>query len=68
MLQRALAGSTSLEEAAGAYGTAFWWSVAITAAAIVPCIVLVRAERRARAAVGPAEAPLSGAELAESTA
>jgi EmrB/QacA subfamily drug resistance transporter len=69
VLQRALAGSTSVEEAAGAYGTAFWWSVAITAAAIIPCIVLVRAERRARAAVGPAEARMTGAEqLAEGTA
>jgi len=69
VLQRSLAGSTSLEEAAGAFGTAFWWSVAITAAAIIPCIVLVRAERRARAVVGPAEAPLSGGEqLAESAA
>jgi EmrB/QacA subfamily drug resistance transporter len=48
VLQRSLAGSTSLEEAAGAFGTAFWWSVGITAAAIIPCLVLVRAERRAR--------------------
>jgi hypothetical protein len=34
---------------AGAYSTAFWWSLAITALAIVPSIVLLRAERRARA-------------------
>ena len=34
-----------LDDAAAAFGTAFWWSVGITAAAIIPCIVLVRAER-----------------------
>jgi len=49
VLERALAGTTSLDAAAGAYGTAFWWSLGITALAIIPCIVLVRAERAARA-------------------
>jgi EmrB/QacA subfamily drug resistance transporter len=65
VLQRALVGSTSLDDAAAAFGTAFWWSLAITAVAIVPCIVLVRAERKARAQVGPAETtPLPVAEAA----
>jgi EmrB/QacA subfamily drug resistance transporter len=49
VLERALAGTTSLDAAAAAYGTAFWWSLGITALAIVPCLVLVRAERGARA-------------------
>jgi EmrB/QacA subfamily drug resistance transporter len=49
VLERALAGTTSLDAAAAAYGTAFWWSLGITALAIVPCLVLVRAERAARA-------------------
>jgi EmrB/QacA subfamily drug resistance transporter len=35
---------------ASAYGTAFWWSAAIAALAVIPCIVLMRAERNARAA------------------
>ncbi|HLW96330.1 MAG TPA: MDR family MFS transporter [Solirubrobacteraceae bacterium] len=35
---------------AGAYGTAFWWSVAISVAAILPCIWLTRSERSARRA------------------
>jgi len=48
VLQRALSGAHGLAGAAGAYGTAFWWSLALTAAAILPCIVLVRAERAAR--------------------
>jgi EmrB/QacA subfamily drug resistance transporter len=49
VLERALAGTTSLDAAAAAYGTAFWWSLGITALAIVPCLVLLRAERAARA-------------------
>jgi EmrB/QacA subfamily drug resistance transporter len=50
VLQRALAGAHGTAGAANAYGTAFWWSMALTAAAILPCIVLVRAERSARRA------------------
>jgi MFS family permease len=50
VLQRALADATTLQAAAAAYGTAFWFSAGLTALAIVPCIVLVRAERAARAA------------------
>jgi len=58
VLQRSLAGVTGLDEAAHAFGTAFWWSLGLTAIAIVPCIVLVRAERKAReehSALEPAE-------------
>ncbi len=53
VLQRALAEAHGLNEQASAYGTAFWWSVGMTAAAIIPCIVLVRAERRARTVKSP---------------
>jgi EmrB/QacA subfamily drug resistance transporter len=48
VLQRALSGAHGLSAAADAYGTAFWWSLALTAVAVVPCLVLVRAERAAR--------------------
>jgi EmrB/QacA subfamily drug resistance transporter len=51
VLQRTLASAhqpLTLSAAAGAYGTAFWWGAAIVAAAIVPCIILWRAERKAR--------------------
>jgi EmrB/QacA subfamily drug resistance transporter len=67
VLQRSLVGTHGLTAMAGAYGTAFWWSAALTALAIIPCIVLVRAERNARAAqqqvdaaagAVPAEQPL----------
>ncbi len=50
VLQRELVGVHSLSGAAAAYGTAFWASTGITALAIIPCIVLVRAERAARRA------------------
>jgi MFS family permease len=50
VLQRALVGVHSISGAAAAYGTAFWVSAGLTALAIVPCIILVRAERAARAA------------------
>jgi EmrB/QacA subfamily drug resistance transporter len=69
VLQRELSGAHGLDDAAAAYGTAFWCSVAITAVAIIPCLVLVRAERKAREAVGPETAPLPIAEqLAETAA
>ena len=48
VLQRSISGaghSSGLAGVAGAYGTAFWWGFAIAAAAIIPCIVLTRAER-----------------------
>ena len=68
VLQRALIGTHGVAAAASAYGTAFWWSLGLTALAIVPCIVLVRAERAARAAAGSeprfVEAPI----LAEAAA
>ena len=50
VLQRSLAGVHTLAGQASAYGTAFWASAALTAAAIVPCVILVRAERAARLA------------------
>jgi EmrB/QacA subfamily drug resistance transporter len=50
VLQRALVGVHTVSGAAQAYGTAFWASAALTALAIVPCIVLMRAERAARRA------------------
>jgi EmrB/QacA subfamily drug resistance transporter len=50
ILQRALQGADNIDDRAAAYGTAFWASAALTAVAILPCIVLWRAERAARAA------------------
>jgi hypothetical protein len=50
VLQLASTGVHTLAGAASAYGTAFWVSAGMTALAIVPCIVLVRAERAVRIA------------------
>ena len=48
VLQRAVSGSHSLAAAASGFGTAFWASAVMTALAIVPAIVLLRAEQAAR--------------------
>ncbi|HZU39693.1 MAG TPA: MFS transporter, partial [Solirubrobacteraceae bacterium] len=66
VLQRALAGAHSLDAAAGAYGVSFWAAVGLTAVAILPCIVLLRAERSARARARAAEP--DAAALAEAMA
>jgi EmrB/QacA subfamily drug resistance transporter len=50
VLQRALVGAHTAEAAAAAYGTAFWAAAVLTAIAIIPSIVLLRAERAARVA------------------
>jgi hypothetical protein len=50
VLQRALIGAHGLDAQAGAYGTAFWASAILAAIAIVPAIMLMRAERAAREA------------------
>jgi MFS family permease len=68
VLQRALTGTHGIAAAAGAYGTAFWWSLGLTALAIVPCIVLVRAERAARAAAGSEPPSVDAQALAEAVA
>jgi EmrB/QacA subfamily drug resistance transporter len=49
VLQRALVGAHTPQAAASAYGTAFWASVGLTAVAVVPALLLLRAERAARA-------------------
>jgi MFS family permease len=56
VLERASRGAHSLPDAAHAFGTSFWWACGLTAAAVIPCIVLLRAERAARAAKGAAAA------------
>jgi EmrB/QacA subfamily drug resistance transporter len=67
VLQRALTGAHTLSAAAAAYGTAFWFSAGMTALAIVPCIILMRAERAARARKGAAAEP-SAETMAEAIA
>ncbi len=64
VLQRSLVGAHSLQEAAAAYGAAFWWATGLTAVAVIPCVILIRAERQARrekATPAPDEATLAEA-------
>jgi EmrB/QacA subfamily drug resistance transporter len=63
ILQRALIGVHTVAGQASAYGTAFWASAGMTALAIVPCIILLRAERAARHAgdAGPSAGSLAEA-------
>ena len=68
VLQRALTARTRLSGAAAAYGTAFWLSAGLTALAIIPCVILMRAERAARAAKGGDEAGTSAEAIAEAIA
>lgn len=62
VLQRALSGAETRGDMASAYGTAFWVSAALAAAAIVPCVILLRAERAARRRPAPAPEPPAEAE------
>jgi len=49
VLQRSTEHAHSVAALAGGYGTAFWWSVGICVASLIPCLVLLRAENpRAR--------------------
>ncbi len=59
VLANAARGAHTEAAAAQAYGTAFWWSVGMALAAVVPCVVLMRAEADARKAarVAGAEDP-----------
>jgi hypothetical protein len=68
VLERALVGATTPAEAASAYGTTFWWAAGITALAIVPCIVLARAERAARRERGSPDPGVTEEAVAESLA
>jgi EmrB/QacA subfamily drug resistance transporter len=65
VLQRSLDNAHTLDAQGSAYGTAFWWTLSLTAVAIVPCIVLMRAERRAKQAGRREQAALDLGAVAE---
>jgi hypothetical protein len=49
VLQRASGHAPSPAKLAGAFDTAYWWSLGICALSLIPCAVLLRAENpRAR--------------------
>jgi EmrB/QacA subfamily drug resistance transporter len=45
VLQRAAAGADTSAALAGAFDTAYWWSLGIAALSLIPCVVLLRAQR-----------------------
>jgi EmrB/QacA subfamily drug resistance transporter len=58
VLQRALLHAHTLAGQAGAFDKAYWWSLGIAVLSLIPCLVLLRAERsipRVRAAAESAE-------------
>ena len=54
VLATELRGADTTAAAADAYGTAFWWSVGMAALAVIPCVILMRAESNARKAAAAA--------------
>jgi EmrB/QacA subfamily drug resistance transporter len=62
VLQRAGAGAHSPAELASAYDTAYWWALGIAALSLIPCIVLLRAEKPQQAKLAR-EAPSGDAAL-----
>jgi MFS family permease len=55
VLQRASGHAPSLQALAGAFDTAYWWSLGISVLAVIPCLVLLKAENP-RARLSPAAA------------
>jgi EmrB/QacA subfamily drug resistance transporter len=45
VLQRAGAGAHTPTELASAFDTAYWWALGIAALSLIPCLMLLRAER-----------------------
>ncbi len=48
VLEQATIGAHTPAAVAAGFGTAFWWALAMTALAMIPCYILMLAERRAR--------------------
>jgi EmrB/QacA subfamily drug resistance transporter len=53
VLTRASGHAPSITKLAGAFDTAYWWSLGICLLSLIPCVVLLRAENP-RARLGPA--------------
>jgi EmrB/QacA subfamily drug resistance transporter len=60
VLQRASGKGASLSKLAGAFDTAYWWSLGIALLSLIPCLVLLRAENP-RARLTPAAADAEAA-------
>jgi EmrB/QacA subfamily drug resistance transporter len=62
VLQRAGAGAHTPAELAGAFDTAYWWALGIAMLSLIPCVVLLRAEKPRQAKIAR-EAPSGDAAL-----
>jgi EmrB/QacA subfamily drug resistance transporter len=62
VLQRAGAGAHSPAELASAFDTAYWWALGIAALSLIPCVVLLRAEKPQQAKLAH-DAPAGDAAL-----
>ena len=65
VLERATVGAHSASAVAAGFGSAFWWALGMTALAVIPCYLLMQAERRARATPEGAEAEREAIETGE---
>ena len=63
VLQRAGAGAHSPAELASAFDTAYWWALGIAALSLIPCVVLLRAEKPQQAKLAR-EAPSAAGDAA----
>jgi EmrB/QacA subfamily drug resistance transporter len=68
VLSRGLVGAHTVSAQAAAYGTAFWAATALTSIAIIPSIMLMRAERQARREHAAQEQRAEQTDLAEAVA
>jgi EmrB/QacA subfamily drug resistance transporter len=60
VLQRGIDGSAGTPaDIADAFGTTYWWVMAVAVAALIPTLILTRVERRAKAPVPELAAPPS---------
>jgi EmrB/QacA subfamily drug resistance transporter len=55
VLQRASAGAQTPSELAGAFATAYWWSLGIAVLSLIPCLVLLRTEAADTRSLTPEE-------------
>jgi EmrB/QacA subfamily drug resistance transporter len=65
VLQHGLKGATGPDDAAAAFGSAYWWVMGVALFALVPTVVLAVVERRARQAPRAVSEPLPAGPAAE---
>jgi EmrB/QacA subfamily drug resistance transporter len=59
VLQRTAGHAHTPEQLAGAFNTAYWWALGIAALTLIPCFMLLRAERPQRASESASSAEIA---------